>query len=358
MSVYYLLLFITFILQFTSAKTDQQYLKRTIISFIPFFIYAATRLNFGPDYSAYESFFETIKEIPFKDYDPETLHMERGFAYLCKIIPSWRLFLVLDSFLVAATYVSLIYKYVPRNYSWLAVLLIFLTGNNTIFFDLVAMRNGIVVSILILSLPLIKNRKLLPFAAITGLAYTIHASAIFFFPLAYLLGVNKSLTKKELYIWTGVLLAFTVLSANNIIDRITFVVMLIGDRYESTLQEVAENYNRGFLATIFSLLLSGLLLIGQYKGEKNLNDNEKVILRLSLLFSFSYLLGSLNTRVSQYFVLMFIAAIPILTNISKNGYKYFLIGLVLVYCFYSFYIVWILNNPYFVYQQYHSTLFD
>lgn len=360
MNIYFLIMFVTLVLQYVlPASNEKAYLRKCILSFIPFFIYAAIRVDFGPDYSSYEIFFDHMRTLSLKDYDTSEEHMEIGFAVLNTILPSFRSLLVLDSLLVACTFVFIFYKYVPPKYSWLGVVLLFLTGNNSIFFELVAMRNGIVVCMLMLSLPLIINRDWKKLIPVTILAWTIHSSAALFFPLAYIISSPNPINKKRVYIWIGVLFVFLFSSTSGIINLITPIVLTVNDAYEGVLEDVSEvGSGTGVIAGAFSLVLSSLILYGQYRDKEKYSENENVIIGISLLFALSYLLGPLNTRVSQYFVLPFVIAVTIIAKKSSRiVYKYALIGLTLIYTIYSFYYVWVLNNPYFVYQDYHS-VFD
>lgn len=357
MKIYFILMFVTLILQFVlPAKNKKGYLRKCLLSFIPFFIYAAIRVNFGPDYASYEQFFDYIHNSSIKNYDTSNEHMEVGFAFLNTIIPSFRTLLVLDSLLVASTFVFVFYKYIPPKYGWLGIALLFLTGNNSIFFELVAMRNGIVVCMLMLSLPLIINRDWKKLVPVTALAWTIHSSAALFFPLAYIVSNSNPINKKRVWLWIGILLVFLLSSTSGIIDQITPIVLMVNDGYEGVLQEISNpNQSTGVIASAFSLILSFLILYGHYHDRDKFSKSENVIICISLLFALSYLLGALNTRVSQYFVLPFIVTVTIIANkTSKEVYKYTLIGITLVYTIYSFYYVWVLNNPYFVYQQYRS----
>lgn len=356
MKIYFILMFVTLILQFVlPAKNKKGYLRKCLLSFIPFFIYAAIRVNFGPDYASYEQFFDYMHNSSIKNYDTSNEHIEIGFAFLNTIIPSFRSLLVLDSLLVASTFVFVFYKYIPPKYGWLGIALLFLTGNNSIFFELVAMRNGIVVCMLMLSLPLIINRDWKKLVPVTALAWTIHSSAALFFPLAYIVSNSNPINKKRVWLWIGVLLVFLLSSTSGIIDQITPIVLIVNDDYEGVLNAISDVGGTGVIASIFSLILSFLILYGHYHDRDKFSKSENVIICISLLFALSYLLGPLNTRVSQYFVLPFVMAVTIFFNKSSQTiYKFALIALTLIYVTYSFYFVWVLNNPYFVYQQYHS----
>lgn len=356
MKIYFIIMFVTLVLQLVlPANNRKEHLRKCILSFVPFFIYAAIRVNFGPDYSSYEQFFDYMQNTSIEDYDTSKEHMEIGFAYLNTIIPSFRILLVLESLLVASTFVFVFYKYIPPKYGWLGVVILFLTGNNSIFFELVAMRNGTVVCMLLLSLPLIINRDWKKLVPVTALAWTIHSSAALFFPLAYIVANPNPINKRRVYLWIGVLLVFLLSTTSGIIDIITPVVLIANDSYEGVLNVISDVDNgTGAIASGFSLVLSFLILYGHYHDKEKYTRSENVILSLSLLFALSYLLGPLNTRVSQYFVLPFVTAVTIVTNKSSQGkYKFALIGLTLIYVTYSFYYIWVLNNPYFVYQQYH-----
>ena len=342
-----------------SSRTDEEHLRRCIITFIPFFIYAAIRVNFGMDYSSYEEFFDHVKDTTISHYDSDKEHMEIGFALFTMLLPSFRVQIILTSLLVTCAYITLFYRYIPPKYGWLGIVLLFLTGNNSIFFDLVAMRNGMVVAILFLSMPLIEKRNWKLFVIPTVIAWTIHSSAALYFPLAYILSSSKEITKKRILLWVGIMGLFTLVSSSAIANLIAPYVGLADDSYNEMITEIASKSSGvGFVAALFAVVLVSLLLYIQYADKEKYSPKDNMMISLALLFSISYLLGALNMRTSQYFVLSFVAAVPIIAStVSDKSFKVLLIALSLVYTFYSFYVVWVLNNPYFVFQNYHS-IFD
>jgi hypothetical protein len=110
------------------------------------------------------------------------------------------------------------------------------------------------------------------------------------------------------------------------------------------------------LVTFSSVFL--MLTTFFYVFMVRLNSKEYMFFRLSLLFIFSFLLGSLNTRVSQYYVPFFIVATTsMIAKWDKKLYKVAYIIFVLCFLAYAFFIVW-MGTPYFSYRVYHSLIGD
>ena len=70
MTAYWIVFAIMFLLQFIKVNTPKEYLWRLIISFIPLFIFAAFRVNFGYDYV------ETIAKAFFGIEDVQCIKAE------------------------------------------------------------------------------------------------------------------------------------------------------------------------------------------------------------------------------------------------------------------------------------------
>jgi len=155
MTAYYLVFLLTLLIQLHPVKSNADYKKRLFFTFLPLFLFGALRVDFGNDYLGYEHYYYSVHS--FSELFNIDKHMEKGYALLNLVMPSFRSLLVLTSLLMCFSYATLFYKFVQPKYNWLAILLLFLSGDKTIFFVLASMRNGMTVSLLILSLSFIQN---------------------------------------------------------------------------------------------------------------------------------------------------------------------------------------------------------
>ena len=167
MKVYYLLFFITLSLSILlDANSEKQWRWKLFFVFLPLFVYGAIRVDYGNDYSAYEELFNYIHSDQSFQLD-SSLHAEVGYQFLNVIMPSFRCILVLNAFLLSLALGVFCYQVVPRRYLWLFIILLFLNPEKNIFGQLVALRNGLVVTSFLLCFPLLYKRRIIPFAVLT-----------------------------------------------------------------------------------------------------------------------------------------------------------------------------------------------
>lgn len=351
MAIYCLVALFTILINILPVKTQQGYSIRSFISLIPLFLFGALRLDFGLDYQGYLDFFNEAKLFGHAADE----RMEIGYYYLNRILPSFRSLLVLQSALLCISYFYLFKWYIPSRYAWLGFLLLFLNGPLTIYFMLSGIRNGFAISFFILSTYFIQRRKLVYFICVIFIAYLFHNSVLLMAPLAYFVASGKPITKKSSTIWVLVILFFLIASSTVILEYANIFISAYFERYVYYLDKAKDvDAGAGLLISVFSLTVSIIILL--LAKNKRLLYQDNMLIRLSLLFFLSYLLGALNFRMSQYFAPFFIVASVIfmskkyLNTKLKNTY----IILILVFSMYAFKI-WI-DAPSFDYQTYDSIL--
>ena len=350
MAVYWSVAIITLLINLFPAKTQKHYSVRLFVSLIPLFLFGALRVDFGLDYESYEDFFYSVKFYGFSVID----RMEIGYYYLNRLLPSFRSLLVIQTLLVCTAYYYLFKWYVPAKYAWLGFILLFLSGPFTIFFMLSGIRNAISISILILSSHFLHNRKIIPFAVLIFIAYFFHNSIIFMAPIAYLVANNKQITLKWIVVWVLVMMFLVVASSTIVLNYIDLFIANYFDRYITYIEQ-AKSLQRGagLLASFFSIIISILIMLS-FKN-KRLSNEENMIVKLSLLFLISHVLGPLNMRMSQYFVSFFIVGSITMMywNLNKHLKIAYFVA-ILAYLIYSI-ILWF-NNLNFSYNTYKSIL--
>lgn len=337
MKIYFVLVFfITFFLIIGSFDRTVSRLK-LIISFVLLFIYASIRVN-GLDYVSYEEAYYEIQK--FYGTTGFESRMEKGYVLLNYIMPSYRLLLVLLSGFTCFTYYKLFRRYVPSHYYWLGFILLALSSDKMFFFQISGLRNAIAINIMTLSIPFIIERKIKPYLALTILAYFFHNSVLFFMPLAYFVATPFNFKRRDMFIWASVFVFFIAVSATSIIDYATSFIGTYFERY-SVYTEIAEEsvYQRSILMYGFVLVVVYLLFKLLTKFE--LTPTENVLIKLSLLFFVSLVLGTLNIRMSQYFVPYLIAGCFVFLNRFKNPImKYGYLAVLCLFLWYSLFIVY------------------
>jgi len=341
------------LLQLIPVSTDKTFRLRMFVTFSVMFVYGAFRVNYGYDYPTYEEFYDAVHS-----YGLLETRVEAGYTFLNKIMPSFRTLLIITSALTCFAYYWMFTRFVTPQWTWLGIILLFLSGDKSIFFMFSGIRNAIVVALLILSLKLIQERKLLLFALLTFFAIQFHQSAIFVFPIVYLLGTGAPMTKTKLWIWGVFFVVMTFLSTTVLIDFFSTFIDQYFERYNSYMEK-AEEYGdyRSSLVLGSCSIMAFSILYYLYLGRDKLTKEQNFIGVISLCFIISYLLGSLNLRFSQYFMPFFIlSTINIVRSSIKPIVKWGFLAFVLLFLGFVFFVVY-LQSPTFPYQEYNSILF-
>lgn len=350
MRAYYLVFIVTLLCQLIPVKDDKSYKVRLFFTFLPLFLFGALRVDFGLDYAEYELDFYWAHHGSVFDVSEQS---EYGYTLLTKIIPSWRLFLIITSAFICLAYGTLFYRCITPQKSWLAICLLFITGNFSIFFMFSGIRNAIAIAIMILAFPLIRDRKIIPYLGLTILALSFHTSAVFFMPLAYFLGFNKPMSKKEAKSWIITMFVLQIIPLDWLIQRVVPFVNLYFDRYNTYARTAAELGDTRSLLVRFTIIVFTMVIV-RFMRATDLNKNENSICRLALLFSMCGLLGSLNMRMIQCYIMFFVCGNTVLISKWKEkDLRLVYTAFLFLYFGYSFFKVF-MGSPYFTYRTYHS----
>ena len=284
-------------------------------------------------------------------------HAEIGYVILNSIIPSWRLLMIITSAFTCISYGFVLYRFVPQQKSWLAICLFFLAGDKTIFFMYSGVRNAIAISILLLSVILIRDRKWIPYFVLTFIAMQFHTTAILFMPLAYLLGFSTPMNRREAIIWIGAMLLLQVMSLETIFNNATSFIDQYFDRYSTYANKAQE---LGDTRTVLIRFTVGLFVIVfvWFMRTTELTNDEALVCRLALLFAMAGLLGALSMRLYQCFIYFLIFGTIIMVNkwkmrLVSHGFLLFCS----LYLGYAFFVVFMQSGG-FTYEIYHSLIGD
>lgn len=334
MAVFFFVAILTILIQFIPAKTEKAYRIRTICSFVPLFLFGALRVNFGLDYEGYESAFDAVHQFGYANVKE---HQELGYKYLCSIIPSFRLLIILQSLLVCFAYYRIFYQMVPKKYTALTMFLFFLAGQTTVFFMFSGIRNSISISLFLLSYSYMSERKIIPFAALTVAAALMHTSAAFVMPLGYIIANRQTLSKTHFIVLIPIMLVFMFSSLAGLTEQVFEAVGMFTDRYDMYMEQISETVdNRGLSASSAALLqtiITAVLILSLDKQERS-----EPIYKLGLFFLFCSMLGNLNYRLSCFFIFFsIIASVRLYSNIKNNElFRIALMAIVLFVSLYSF----------------------
>lgn len=360
MSVYYTVFIITVLLCiFVPAKTDKDYIRKLIVVFLPLFLFGALRVDFGLDYPTYESIYRDIHGFSLEGLD-ESDHIEIGYQALNLIMPTWRSLLVLTSFMLCFSIGFLFYKCLDRNKLLLAICVMFIAGNFAFYTPLVTMRNGLTNAILLLSIPFIRDRRIVIVAIIAFLGAFLHTSLILFMSLAFLVANNKPISSKEIIIWMACFGVFVVFGSSSILSRFTGFMMSYFDRYEHMIESISTGSGYvNILVGFTNLVIFGIILYTIYQNRNRMSAADNCVSRIAFLYLLGPYVGAYGgARWQTYFLPFFVVCIANMYSYTwkskalKSGFYI----LIFAYFSYSFFYVWQWHNPYFVFQTYHSIL--
>lgn len=355
MIVYFIALLLSLLAQKIPVGNDKQYRKRLFFTFLPIFLYGVLRRSIG-DGEVYEEQFYLIKQSTdiFSVYE----HFEPGYVILNKIMPSYGFFIVFMTGLMCFSYGYVLYKNLKPENLWLATLLLYLLGGNTFYFVLGSYRNGIGLCFFMLSLPLLQQRKLIPYLIMTALATSIHTSMLYAMGLAYLVTMWNDISKKESVFWAGALIFFVVASESSMLSFITPFINDNFDRYDSVLEALEEHAGHKGVLNYTASVIMMLFIYSMMKShafEKDFN----CICRLGMFFCLANIMGPWGGRNPQCFCLFFIVVVAeFLSRIKDNKYRIPFICFTILYSAYFYYLF--SSTEYFAVKHlvYHSIFGD
>lgn len=358
MIVYFIVFIVTLLLSyFLPARNDKEFKWKLVIMFIPLFLFGALRVNMGNDYPVYEFYFEEFHGGVKFSFD-ETSHSEIGYQFLCYIMPSFRSILVLNTFLLCLAFGMFIYRNVPKQYIWVAVLIIFFNVDKNIYGSMVGLRNGFAVITFLLGSVFIQERRWLPFALITVVAMSFHTSAVFFLPVAYIIGRRTEITKMEITIWVIVLAVLGLMSSVGLLNAVTPFLLSNFDRYEAYIEDFSGH--KGIMMVITTLILFYLIFTLFYANRKVLTPNQNSLIRLGLLYVASMYMGTISMRAGYFYNVFFAGTVATFLHFGskQNNLSKILCVVAIIMSMYSMYL-WthaghVAGNP--LYTIYHSIL--
>lgn len=313
-----------------------------IVSFIPLFFYGALRVHCG-DYGIYEDYNNWIHSS--NDIFGVIERMEPGYALLNSIL-SYRAIIVLTSLLGCISYIVFIKTFVTRQYWWFALAVFFLACDKTIYFIFASIRNAIAIDLLLIFISTLSfdkkrsSKSVIRLVVFTLISASFHLSALIFFPMAYLLYYPNKIGKKESIVWLIALFLLLLTPVDTIIERIPLLKVDVFERYD---EYVEETHEAGLLARLGATVFACLVLLNSYRGDYSKNENG--LSRLMLVYVYSYLLGSLNVRVSQYFIPFAIVYLACIFSRKRDYLSNVLIVYALLFIIYSSFIAGSLASP-------------
>ena len=319
--IYYIVIFFLFLFSFKSQIKTNLLEQRilTIITAIIIVLFGAFRVDVGADWPAYKRLFVYLKVEEFSDlflYREEPLYILVN--YLLKSIYDNFSFFIFVLFSVTFLLKFKIFnRFSPDVY--LSTIIYFYTV--FVIYDVNGLRQGIALTLTLLSVIYIYKNKFLPFLLLVITASFFHKSAIIFIPFYFISKFNFSVKRYYYIILITLILATPVREIFKMSSLYNSLMATEAFEHYSAYQN-AENYQVDISVFSFAVFQRVFIIIVFlfYFNKVELFDKKLVrILRngyvlgfvIFMLFSFS---AEMAARLSFYYKSFEILMIPILVS--------------------------------------------
>ena len=304
-------------------------------SFFLIFVFLAFRYDYGNDYQSYLSGFLEINLYEEINLFDGSLYFEPGWVIINKIFEPLGFFwliAVLAAFNCFVFY-HFIAKYVPIKYYWLAVFL-YVFNPSFMLIHSSAMRQSVAVSLFLLGLGYLKERKPLNFCFLILLASFFHTSALILLPIYFINFINWRINRISM---------ITILS-------VFVILFFIGAQIQPIINEFISQYFEKYgrydgearIGTGIGIVVSLLFLGSLLYYEKFQSEDQRSLFKIGIL-SFMIiplsLIIDLITRIGLYFEPVVIAVYPlILFRMKEVLVKSAFVLLIIIYNLFIFYV--------------------
>lgn len=280
------------------------------------------------DIKVYYNFYDYISSIPFKDIFKYNIYgFECGYVVLNKIFsyifsnPQAIIYVEASICILGTEY--FIYKNSQKSFDSL----IYFICLGSMMFALSGFRQTIAMSICLVSVEFVKQKKLIPFLLCIMLACSFHQTAIVFI-ISYFL-INKDFKMQHVSILIGIMI-FVFAFKNQIIS---FANYILGRNYGGY---IGSAYN-GISYVIVYLIIIIMAII----TKKEHNNINKIGINMTFLSFVFFTLGyyvEIAQRISWYFLYGNIIALPNLYMLSKDKDRkmirgFFIILAIIIYLY-------------------------
>jgi hypothetical protein len=281
-----------------NSKGDSKGLKA---AFLMIFTFLALRYDYGNDYMAYAEIFASTDKLDLAS------RIEPGWQLLCLMCRPAGFFVMVAALagFNCLVYYSFVKKYVSPEYFGFAVFM-YVFNPYFMLVHLSAMRQALAVSLFVLAVDYLVQRRPLRYALVIAVASTFHASALFLLPVYILVWLNRSLPNVAVMVLLALYAA--ALAFGSQVDSATYLIgESLGERYGVYQERAVLTIGLGFV--FYSACLALILFM-----DKAHNRTTALIVKLAALSYFaSAPLGlaiSAAGRMGMYFGPALIVAIP------------------------------------------------
>ena len=332
------------------------------VAFSLIFIISAIRYEYGNDYHSYKLIFNDVCSTTSSLFDifkySDKYSQELGWVvvnYLFKPFGFVPLIMAISLFFSIAYY-KFIKRFVAPRWQWLA-LVVYLFEYSFFPLQLSMMRQGVAIALFVCAIPYIVDRRILPPLILVLLASTFHVSALVLLPVIFI----GFLPRKLMFIVPIVLAAvFLLFMLKPDLTTVAFSYMLDNE----DVLNYAEHYMAGSEDVTFRLgyfvQLIPYVVFLYFIFKSSTSAEDKILLSIASAALVIMPLGTivnLAMRVSYYFSIVSIVAIPNAYSRIKGIKLYGLLAIYLVITLYAYYNFF--NNPVYInYYLHFKSLFS
>lgn len=284
----------------------------SLFLFVTFLVIGGLRYEVGSDWGLYVGNFQNYTSGAWTFKDALHQHLYAVIAYLINLFTSNDSVYV---FLMFAAAFSIKFGVMKRYSTNLYFSLLFYLVTVFVFFELNAMRQGLALSLLMLSFHFVMQRKLPYYLLCVTIAILIHGSAIIFLPFYWL--AHLTLTMRQYVHYTIVGIAIAIPLSWLLFHYGESLVAPISTHYAEKMHVYAHSYTYGnpiYLWTLGSLRKLTVWGIILFLARNNRNSLNNVLLNAYLLSLIVFFLFSFSTttasRMSFYYSCFEIILIP------------------------------------------------
>ncbi len=335
------------------------------VAFILLAFIGCIHCNYGTDYDNYYDMFQILKTYTISDISLfGDFFTEPGWAFINIVFSffgdpiGFYILVVLLNILQNYIYYYFIKNYVSPNYRWLAVC-IYVFSSTFYILNFSMMRQGLAISLILLSaILMVKNRYIFSIL-IWFLATLFHTSSIIFLPILLLSHIHFKHTKLLFGIlWGLVVISFFASTFMNSLYT-SVISMSFFEDYQGYEDFGETSVGVGFLINLIPYIVITYITCRQNIREDTFFVPMVVLMFFALIFTPFTFKVTLIGRMLYYFSVFSIVVIPNVYGMVKN--KIFRNGLIFVYLFMLFWDYLSFFNPsYWAYQDYKTfhTIFE
>lgn len=369
--ILFLIFFVLFLWENRIRKKDGNINIIRYLSMLVFFGFFGFRGYLDTDFSLYYPLYEVTPTIDdangiakffSKINEDFLLKVEPGFKIILiflKSITDDYFFLQIVSSFVDVLFLNYFFKkYSPQYVLGFIMFLIF----SGLIIEINLLRNSKAIFLFIYSLQFIKERKAAKFFLCNGLALFLHSSAIFYFPLYFIL--HKRFP--TVFVWGTFLLGNFLFLGQ--IKFITPIVTALGDLFGGSYSLLAEAYSKdkmyssgygisiGYLEKVFTFIIfyKSYNKVGEYiKDDNTLNIFYNLFFIYTITYFFLSEYSVFIDRITTLFVFSYWILYPYLYTTLKQEIKNLFTFILLFFGVYKMY-----NSNNFILRNYENILWD